>query len=82
MITLAGLFFSIISIFGLVRCKSKTSIRKMVLLAFSIFLIFVQFLFINSILDVGGQEFLAISGLLGGVVLILGFQKDMPEDYS
>jgi uncharacterized membrane protein len=81
MTTLVGLFFSIISIFGLVKCKSKRSIRRIVLLAFSIFLIFTQVLFMNSILEVNGQEFFALSGILGGVILILSFQKNLPEEY-
>ena len=81
MTTLVGLFFSIISIFGLFKCKSKRSIRRIVLLAFSIFLIFTQVLFMNSILEVNGQEFFALSGILGGVILILSFQKNLPEEY-
>ena len=44
MATLVGLFFSSISIFGLFKCKTKTALRKMVLLAFSIFLILTQLL--------------------------------------
>lgn len=78
MATLAGIFFSLISIFGLVKCQSKTSIRKIVLVAFSIFLIGVQILFINSVLDVGGDLFVALSGLMSGIILILSFQKNEP----
>ena len=76
MTTLVGLFFSFISILGLFKCKSKRSIRRIVLLAFSIFLIFTQVLFMNSILEMTGQEFVALSGILGGVVLILSYQKN------
>jgi len=76
MTTLVGLFFSFISILGLFKCKSKGSIRRIVLLAFCIFLIFTQVLFMNSILEVGGPEFVALSGILGGVILILSYQKN------
>jgi 1,4-dihydroxy-2-naphthoate octaprenyltransferase len=79
MATLAGIFFSFISIFGLVKCQTKTVIKKIVLVAFSLFLILGQLLFINSILQVGGDQFLAFSGLLSGVILILAFQKRIPE---
>jgi 1,4-dihydroxy-2-naphthoate octaprenyltransferase len=79
MATLAGIFFSFISIFGLVKCQTKTVIRKIVLVAFSLFLILGQLLFINSLLQVGGDQFLAFSGLLSGVILILAFQKRVPE---
>ena len=78
MVTLAGVFFSLISIFGLVRCQSKSSLRKIVLVAFSVFLIGVQFLFINSVLEVGGDLFIALSGLMSGIILILSFQKNEP----
>lgn len=79
MATIAGIFFSFISIFGLVKCQTKTVLRKIVLVAFSLFLILGQLLFINSILQVGGDQFLAFSGLLSGVILILAFQKRVPE---
>ena len=75
MATLVGLFFSSISIFGLFKCKTKTALRKMVLLAFSIFLILTQLLFMNSVLEMGGQEFIFLSGILGGIILILAFQR-------
>ena len=75
MATLAGIFFSIISIFGLIRCKEKKYIKKMVLVAFSLLLILVQLLFINSILLVGGDEFVALSGLVSGIILILATQR-------
>jgi hypothetical protein len=78
MVTFAGVFFSLISIFGLVRCQSKSSLRKIVLVAFSVFLIGVQLLFINSVLEVGGDLFIALSGLMSGIILILSFQKNEP----
>lgn len=76
MTTIAGIFFSLISLFGLFKGKSKKSLRKIVLVAFSLFLILAQLLFINNILQLEGQEFLAISGLLSGIILILAFQKN------
>ena len=79
MTTFVGLFFSIISIFGLFKCKSKTAIKKILLVAFSIFLILAQILFMNEVLEVSGQEFIALSGLLSGIILILVFQKNDPE---
>ena len=75
MATLAGLFFSSISIFGLFKCKTKTALRKIVLLAFSIVLILTQLLFMNSVLELGGQEFIFLSGILSGIILILAFQR-------
>jgi hypothetical protein len=78
MTTLVGIFFSIISIFGIFKGKSKGSIRKIVLIAFCLFLILAQVLFMNSILQVSGQEFIGLSGILGGIILILAFQKNEP----
>jgi hypothetical protein len=78
MTTLVGIFFSAISIFGIFKGKSKSSIRKIVLIAFSFFLILAQVLFMNSVLEVGGQEFIGLSGILGGIILILAFQKNEP----
>ena len=75
MATLAGIFFSSISIFGLFKCKTKTALRKIVLLAFSIVLILTQLLFMNSVLELGGQEFIFVSGILSGIILILAFQR-------
>jgi hypothetical protein len=76
MTTLVGLFFSIISIFGLVKCQAKrSSLRKIVLVAFCAFLILAQVLFMSEVLEVGGQEFIGASGVLGGIILILSFQK-------
>jgi hypothetical protein len=78
MTTLVGIFFSLISVFGIFKGKSKRSVRKIVLIAFSFFLILAQILFMNSILEVSGQEFIGLSGILGGIILILAFQKNEP----
>jgi hypothetical protein len=78
MTTLVGIFFSLISVFGLFKGKSKKSIRRIVLIAFSLFLILAQVLFMNSKLEVSGQEFIGLSGLFSGIILILAFQKDEP----
>jgi purine-cytosine permease-like protein len=80
MTTLVGLFFSFISVFGLLKCKSKRAIKKILLVAFSIFLILAQILFMNGVLEVSGQEFVALSGLLSGIILILVFQRNDPEE--
>jgi hypothetical protein len=79
MATLTGIFFSLISIFGIVRCQTKTTIKRVVLVAFSIFLILGQILFINSVVQVGGDEFLAFSALMSGIILILALQKPQPQ---
>jgi hypothetical protein len=76
MTTLAGIFFSFISIFGMLKGISKKSIKKILLIAFSLFLILVQVLFLNRIVEVGGQGFIAVSGILTGIILILAFQKN------
>ncbi len=76
MTTLVGIFFSFISVLGLLKGKSKKFIRKVVLIVFSLFLIVGQILFMNSILTIESQEFIAISGLLSGIILILAFQKN------
>jgi hypothetical protein len=76
MTTLVGVFFSFISVLGLLKGKSKRFIRKVVLIVFSLFLIVGQILFMNSILTIESQEFIAISGLLSGIILILAFQKN------
>jgi hypothetical protein len=78
MTTLVGIFFSMISIFGIFKGKSKKSIRKIVLIAFSLCLILAQVLFMYSVLEVGGQEFIGLSGIFGGIILILAFQKNEP----
>jgi hypothetical protein len=76
MATIAGVFFSFISILGLLKGISKKSIKKILLFAFSFFLILVQVLFLNSLVDLGGQVFIGISGVLTGIILILAFQKN------
>lgn len=78
MTTLVGIFFSMISLFGIFKGKSKKSIRKIVLIAFSLCLILAQVLFMYSVLEVGGQEFIGLSGIFGGIILILAFQKNEP----
>jgi hypothetical protein len=78
MTMLVGIFFSFISILGLVKGKSKKSIRKIVLVTFSLFLIIAQLLFMNRTLGLSGQEFVGLSGLFGGIILILAFQKNEP----
>jgi hypothetical protein len=76
MTTLVGIFFSFISVLGLLKGKSKKFIRRIVLIVFSLFLIVGQVLFMNSVLTIESQEFIAFSGLLSGVILILAFQKN------
>ena len=76
MTTLVGLFFSFISVLGLLKGKSKGAIRRIVIIAFSLFLILVQVLVMNDVLQLEGQEFIGISGLLSGIILILAFQKN------
>jgi hypothetical protein len=76
MTTLVGLFFSLISVFGLFRGKSKSTTRRIVIIAFSIFLILVQVLFMYSMLKVESQQFVGFSILISGIILILSFQKD------
>jgi hypothetical protein len=76
MTTLVGIFFSFISVLGLMKGKSKKFIRRIVLIVFSLFLIVGQVLFMNSVLTIESQEFIAFSGLLSGVILILAFQKN------
>lgn len=79
MAILAGIFFSLISVFGLFRCQSKTPLKRILLLAFSVVLILGQILFIYSSLRLAGDEFLAFSALVSGIILILSFQKPSPE---
>jgi hypothetical protein len=79
MITFAGIFFFLISIFGFVKCQSKTVIKRIVLVAFCVVLILGQVLFMNSVLEIDGSQFIGFSGLLGGIILILALQKHSPE---
>jgi hypothetical protein len=76
MTTLVGIFFTFISVLGLLKGKSKKFMRRIVLIVFSLFLIVGQILFMNSVLTIESQEFIAFSGLLSGVILILAFQKN------
>jgi len=76
MTTLVGIFFSFISVLGLLKGKSKKFMRRIVLIVFSLFLIVGQVLFMNSVLTIESQEFIAFSGLLSGIILILAFQKN------
>ena len=76
MTTLVGLFFSFISVLGLLKGKSKSAIRRIVIIAFSLFLILVQVLFMNDVLKLESQEIIGISWLLSGIILILAFQKN------
>ncbi|HMI61270.1 MAG TPA: hypothetical protein VK518_10185 [Puia sp.] len=76
MTTLVGLFFSFISVLGLLKGKSKPAIRRIVIIAFSLFLILVQVLFMYNILQLESQEFITVSGFLSGIILILAFQKN------
>jgi hypothetical protein len=76
MTTLVGIFFSLISILGLFKGSSKRTLRRIVITAFSIFLILGQVLFLYSFLHIESQEFVGFSGLLSGVILILAFQKE------
>lgn len=76
MTTLVGLFFSFISVLGLLKVKSKRATRRIVIIAFSLFLILVQVLFMNNILRLESGEFITVSGALSGIILILAFQKN------
>jgi hypothetical protein len=76
MTTFVGLFFSFISVLGLLKGKSKPAIRRIVIIAFSLFLILVQVLFMYNILQLESQEFITVSGFLSGIILILAFQKN------
>jgi hypothetical protein len=76
MTTLVGLFFSLISLLGLVKGPSKKLLRKVVLFVFSMFLIVAQVLYMGSRLSVDSQDFIAISALVGGIILILSFQRN------
>ncbi|HWB90656.1 MAG TPA: hypothetical protein VG605_02345 [Puia sp.] len=76
MTTLVGVFFSLISIFGLFKGSSKRHLRRIVIIAISLFLILGQVLFMNSVVHIESQQFIGFSGLLSGIILILAFQKD------
>jgi hypothetical protein len=76
MTTLVGLFFSLISVLGLLKGPSKKIIRKIVLILFSLLLILAQVLYMYSKLALDSQDFIAISGVVGGIILILSFQRN------
>ena len=76
MAILAGLFFSFISVLCLMKVKSKRALRRVVIVAFSLFLMLVQVLFINDVLKLESKDFITISGALSGIILILAFQKN------
>ena len=76
MTTLVGIFFSLISILGFFKGSAKRAIRRIVIIAFSLFLILGQLLFMYSVLHVESQQFIGLSGLISGIILILAFQKD------
>ena len=76
MTTLVGIFFSFISILGLLKGQSKKFVRKIVIIIFSLLLILAQILFMGSKLAIESQEFIGISGLVSGIILILAFQKN------
>lgn len=76
MTTLVGIFFSLVSLFGFYKGKSKSSPRKGVLIGFSLFLIIGQILFMYSYLNIESQQFVGFSGLISGIILILSFQKN------
>ena len=76
MTTLVGLFFSFISVLGLLKVRSKRATRRIVIIAFSLFLILVQILFMNNVLKLESGEFITVSGALSGIILILAFQKN------
>ena len=61
---------------GLLKGKSKKFIRKTVIIVFSFFLVVGQLMFMYNKLAIESQEFIAISGLVSGVILILAFQKN------
>ncbi|HTR31342.1 MAG TPA: hypothetical protein VMH27_18850 [Puia sp.] len=76
MTTLVGLFFSFISVLGLLMGQSKKFIRKIVLIVFSLGLVLAQVLFIYDKIAMESQDFIAISGIVGAIILILSFQRD------
>jgi hypothetical protein len=76
MTTLVGVFFSLISILGFLKGQSKSHLRRLVLIGFSLFLIIGQILFMYSYLNIESQKFIGFSGLLSGVILILSYQKN------
>ena len=76
MASLAGLFFSLVSIFGIVRCRAKDALKRIVLISFSVFLLLMQLLFISGAIHLAVDEFVGISLLVSGIILILALQKN------
>jgi hypothetical protein len=76
MTTLVGIFFSLISLLGLFKGSSKRALRRIVITAFSICLILGQVLFLYSMVHIESQQFIGLSGLLSGIILILSYQTE------
>ena len=76
MTILVGLFFLLISVMGFFMGQSKRLVRKVVLVFASLGLAMAQLLFMNDRIAMDGQDFVAISGMVGAVILILGLQRD------
>lgn len=76
MTTLVGLFFLLIALIGLLMGQSKKPIRKVVLVFASLGLAMAQLLFMNDRIAMEGQDFVAVSGIVGSVILILGLQRN------
>jgi len=76
MTILVGLFFILISLMGLLMGQSKKFIRKVVIIVASLGLTLAQVLFMNNKIAMEGQDFVAISGMVGAVILILGLQRN------
>ena len=76
MTTLAGIFFSLVSLLGLFKGSSKRALRRIVITSFSILLVLGQVLFLYRRIKIEGQEFIGFSGLISGIILILSFQKE------
>jgi hypothetical protein len=76
MTTLVGIFFSLVSIFGFLKGRSKSSARKLILIGCSLFLVIGQILYMYSYLNIESQQFVGFSILVSGVIFILAFQKN------
>lgn len=76
MTTLVGLFFILISILGFLMGQSKKVARKIVIVVASLGLILAQVLFMNDRIAMEGQNFVAVSAIIGSIIMILGLQRD------
>lgn len=76
MTILVGLFFILISLLGFLMGQSKKIIRKVVIIVGSLGLTLAQVLFMNNKIAMEGQDFVAISGMVGAVILLLGLQRN------